>query len=68
MVLTSLGGVVGNLFNVYDGRGILPVLSDTCDELFSNAPIIKNELLNRSVLSSAAAAARMRLIERMFSG
>lgn len=42
-------------------------LSAICDELFSEAPIIRNELLNRHSLSSAAAAARMRLIERMFS-
>lgn len=42
-------------------------LSAICNELFSEAPIIRNELLNRHSLSSAAAAARMRLIERMFS-
>ncbi len=32
-----------------------------------DAPRIQNELVNRRSLSSAAAAARMRLIERMFS-
>jgi hypothetical protein len=42
------------------------VLSDACDELFIDAPIIRNELLNRRSLSSAAAAARLRLIERIF--
>ncbi|MCI0575501.1 MAG: hypothetical protein L0331_04765 [Chloroflexi bacterium] len=42
-------------------------LSVICNELFNEAPLIRNELLNRHTLSSAAAAARMRLIERMFS-
>lgn len=49
-------------------RGGLPAaLSLVCDELFHEAPHIRNELLNRRTLSSAAAAARLRLIERMFS-
>jgi hypothetical protein len=39
--------------------------SDACDEVFSAAPRVNNELLNRRVLSSAAAAARMRLIEAL---
>ena len=43
------------------------MLSDVCDELYPQAPRILNELLNRQVLSSAAAAARQRLIERIFS-
>lgn len=47
-------------------RGLSSVLSDLCDELFKDAPKISNELLNRKVLSSPAAAARMRLIESMF--
>lgn len=49
-------------------RGRLPsALSSLCDELYSEAPQIRNELLNRQVLSSAASAARLRLIELMFS-
>jgi hypothetical protein len=35
--------------------------------LYPQAPQVKNELLNRHALSSAAAAARMRLIERILS-
>ena len=47
-------------------RGIQPVLSDVCDQLFPLAPLIENEILNRNTLSSAASAARMRLIEGVF--
>ena len=43
------------------------MLSDICDELYRGAPLIHNELLNRRTLSSAASAARLRLIGRMFS-
>ena len=47
--------------------GLSALLSDVCDELYPEAPRILNELLNRQILSSAAAAARQRLIERIFS-
>jgi hypothetical protein len=50
-----------------DARHLLSLLSDICDETFPQSPLIHNELVNRRTLSSAAAAARMRLIERMFS-
>ena len=43
------------------------LLSNVCDELYYDAPRIRNELLNRRTLSSAASAARQRLIERMFA-
>jgi hypothetical protein len=49
------------------GRKILGWLSAVCDAAFEKAPIIKNELVNRHNLSSAAAAARMRLLESMFA-
>jgi hypothetical protein len=49
-------------------RGGLPAaLSTICDALYPQAPSIRNELVNRRTLSSAAAAARQRLIEHMFS-
>jgi hypothetical protein len=49
------------------GRGGLSaLLSSICDDLYPDAPLITNELLNRNTLSSAAAAARMRLIEGLF--
>lgn len=49
-----------------DDRGLSALLSRVCDELYHASPLITNELLNRNQVSSAAAAARMRLIERMF--
>jgi hypothetical protein len=48
------------------GRQLLTLLSDVCDEVYPLAPSIRNELVNRRQLSAAAAAARMRLIERLF--
>ncbi len=57
----------GQLLNISTGRELLSKLSELCDNLYTEAPIIKNELINRSSLSSAAAAARMRLIERMIN-
>lgn len=51
---------------VRNRRELLSLLSDICNEVYDEAPRIANELVNRRVLSSAAAAARMRLIERMF--
>jgi hypothetical protein len=46
--------------------GASALLSKVCDRLYPESPLITNELLNRNTLSSAAAAARMRLIEGMF--
>lgn len=48
-------------------KALVGFLSDMCDQLYSKAPSIHNEIINRRNLSSAAASARMRLIERMFS-
>ncbi len=56
----------GNRLSIGNGRELLVKLSDICDEVYKEAPKIQNELVNRSILSSAAAGARMRLIERMF--
>jgi hypothetical protein len=52
---------------IENGLLLLRKLSTFCDEIFDQAPRVKNELLNRHDLSSAAAAARMRLIERLLS-
>lgn len=57
----------GNELPIRQGRQLLTKLSDLCDKVYSQAPFVKNELLNRNSLSSAAAAARMRLLELMFS-
>lgn len=53
------------LDGISDARTLVSELSRICDDLFPDAPQIHNELLNRAELSSAAAAARMRLIERI---
>jgi hypothetical protein len=47
--------------------GASALLSEICDSLYPQSPLITNELLNRNSLSSAAAAARMRLIEGLFT-
>jgi len=72
--LGSLRGAVGlNWFcdgkkqAIENGRQLLECISTQCDEIYSKAPLIRNELVNRRMLSSAAAAARMRLIERVLS-
>jgi len=52
---------------VASGRELLHQLSNICDSIYPAAPHVRNELVNRRQLSSAAAAARMRLIERMLS-
>ncbi|RWB50722.1 MAG: hypothetical protein EOQ42_26135, partial [Mesorhizobium sp.] len=58
---------------IYEGRafetvGNLPkIVSQLCSDLYPLAPSVTNELVNRNVLSSAAASARMRLIEGMFN-
>lgn len=50
-----------------DSKSFISYLSELCDNLYCEAPLIHNEIVNRRTLSSAAASARMRLIERMFS-
>ena len=46
-------------------RALQDLLSRICDETYEHAPVLRNELLNRSDLSSAAARARRNLLERM---
>ena len=60
--LYRLGGQV----KLGASRRLAPVISETCDEMYTRSPRIMNELLNRNSLSSAASAARMRLIEGLF--
>lgn len=43
------------------------LLSDICDKAYHQAPILKNELINRSKLSTAVASARTRLLDRMLT-
>ncbi len=47
--------------------GISHLLSDVCDRLYRKTPRIRNELIARRILSSAGAAARRNLVERMLT-
>jgi hypothetical protein len=42
------------------------IVSALCDDIYDQAPLVENELVNRHVLTSAGAGARQRLIEHMF--
>jgi hypothetical protein len=55
----------GQLRTHRSARRFLRWLSRLCDEVYDRAPALRNELLNRAQLSSAAAAARRNLLERM---
>lgn len=56
----------GHKISLDKSRGLSAALSAICDARFSAAPLFKNELLNRRSLSSAAAAARQKLIDALF--
>lgn len=43
------------------------VVSSLCDQIYDQSPLVENELVNKHALTSAGAAARQRLIERMFA-
>ena len=53
--------------NLKNGRDVMRWLSNLCDDVFHDAPLIRNELVNRHSLSAAASAARIRLIDLMFA-
>lgn len=55
----------GKPASIHGGRELLERLSTVCDRVFDNASLFRNELVNRHSLSSAAAAARLRLIEQI---
>ena len=57
--------LAGRPHEVCSVAAFLSLLSDICDDVYKAAPRVSNELINRRSLSSAAAAARMRLIDRM---
>ena len=59
---------VGKPLTIARGSEFVAYLSTVCEELYGQAPRIENELVNRRILSSAAAAARMRLLEGIFAG
>ncbi len=47
--------------------GLSALLSQVCDDAFRDAPVLRNELVNRTKLSTAIASARTRLLDRMLS-
>ena len=55
----------GEVVRIESRAGLNRFLSDVCDRVFDKAPILRNELVNRDKLSSAVAAARMRLLGLM---
>ncbi len=55
----------GKEITLSSSKELFQFVSKICDKVFSESPKLRNELLNRRRLSSAAAAARMRLIERV---
>lgn len=55
----------GKSVNLTSSRELFQFISEICDNVFDQSPKLRNELINRRKLSSAAAAARMRLIERI---
>ncbi len=72
--LTSAGGdeeVIwahqGKLVRIPTRVTLSRLLSDVCDNVYSAAPIINNELINRHKLTSAIALARQKLIGAMLS-
>jgi hypothetical protein len=57
----------GSEVDIDNGRQLLAYLSEICDKQYDKSPKIANELINRRVLSSAAAAARGKLIQAVFA-
>lgn len=55
----------GEVLRIESRAALNRFLSDVCDRVFDKAPILRNELINRDKLSTAAAAARMRLLGLM---
>lgn len=56
----------GERIEVASRKELNTLLSDACDARFSAAPILRNDLINRSRLSSAISTARGRLFDAMF--
>ena len=52
---------------ISDRHRLQHALSDVMDRVYSDAPIIRNELINRNRLSSQAAAARNKLFQHMLT-
>ncbi len=53
--------------SVETGRDLSSLLSSLCNQAFPDCPVIRNELINRNQLSSAAARARRELMDAMLA-
>lgn len=56
----------GEELDIHNSRQLLEKVSQICDEVYSSAPKVHNELINRRSPSAAANGARTRLLEGMF--
>lgn len=70
--LTSNNGAVTWLFNgkaypIRNRRELNHLLSEVCETVYCQTPIIKNELFNRQKLSSAISLARVNLFDAMLA-
>ena len=72
--LRQFGGKTGlqwfrrsKVLEIETNRQLLAALSKVCDEVYSLAPQVHNELINRRLPSAAANGARTRLLEGMFA-
>jgi hypothetical protein len=55
----------GIQIQVLDARRLSAFVSSVCEKIFEKTPVLRNELINRRFLSSAAAAARRNLLDAM---
>jgi hypothetical protein len=55
----------GIQLQMLDARRLSAFVSSLCDRIFDKTPVLRNELINRRFLSSAAAAARRNLLDAM---
>lgn len=70
--LTANNGAVtwlfkGNAFHIESEKDINRLLSEVCAEVYSQTPIIRNELFNKQKLSSAISLARVILLDAMLA-
>jgi hypothetical protein len=55
----------GMQLQMLDARRLSAFVSSLCDRIFEKSPVLRNELINRRSLSSAASAARRNLLDAM---
>jgi hypothetical protein len=55
----------GKPIQLQSRQGLTHFISNICDDLYSQTPFLRNELINRRALSSQGAAARRNLLEGM---